>query len=70
MVRCHKEGIRKIAIGSKQSSGAVGLALGCTPGANIYNVHVKLSLLKVEERLTSSLLVFVKGLVESTELSV
>jgi hypothetical protein len=38
------------------------LGLGCTPRANINNMHVNLSWLKVEERLTSSLLVFVRGI--------
>ena len=33
-------------------------ALGCTHRANINNMHVNLSWLKVEERLTSSLLLF------------
>jgi hypothetical protein len=36
------------------------LALGCTQRANINNMHVNLSWLKVEERLTSSLLLFMR----------
>ena len=38
---------------------ATRLALKCTRRANINDMHVNLSWLKVEERLTSSLLVFV-----------
>ena len=38
------------------------LNLGCTQRANIYNMHVNLSWLKVEEKLTSSLLVFMRGI--------
>jgi hypothetical protein len=38
------------------------LALGCTQRANINNMHVNLPLLKVEDRLTSSLLVFMRGI--------
>jgi hypothetical protein len=38
---------------------AARLALGCTQRANINNMHVNLSWLKVEERLTSSLLLFI-----------
>jgi hypothetical protein len=45
---------------------AARLALGCTQRANINNMHVTLSWLKVEERLTSSLLVFMRG-IECTE---
>ena len=37
------------------------LALLCTQRANINNMHVNLSLLNVEKRLTSSLLVFMRG---------
>ena len=40
---------------------AAQLALGCTQRANINNMHVNLSWLKVEKRLTSSLLVFIRG---------
>ena len=39
---------------------AARLALGCTQRANINNIHVNLSLLEMEERLTSSLLVFMR----------
>ena len=39
---------------------AAQLTLGCTQRANINNMHVNLSWLKVQERLTSSLLVFVR----------
>ena len=38
------------------------MVLGCTQGVNINNMHVNLSWLKVEERLTSSLLVCVRGI--------
>ena len=41
---------------------AARLALGCTQRANINNMHVNLSWLKVEERLTSSLLLFMRGI--------
>jgi hypothetical protein len=41
---------------------AARLALGCTQRANINNMLVNLSWLKVEERLTSSLLVFIRGI--------
>ena len=41
---------------------AAQLALGCTQRANINNMHVNLSWLKVEEKLTSSILVFVRGI--------
>ena len=41
---------------------AAQLALGCTQRANINNMHVNLSWLKVEERLTSSLLLFMRGI--------
>jgi hypothetical protein len=41
---------------------AVRLALGCTQRANINDMHVNPSWLKVEERLTSSLLVLVRGI--------
>jgi hypothetical protein len=40
---------------------AARLALGRTQRANINSMHVGLSWLKVEERLTSSLLVFVRS---------
>ena len=40
---------------------AARLALGCTQRANINNIHVNLSWLKVE-RLTSSLLVFMRSI--------
>ena len=41
---------------------AAQLALGCTQRASINNILVNLSWLKVEERLTSSLLVFMRGI--------
>ena len=44
----------------KIAIGAAWLALGCKQRAKINNMH--LSWLKVEERLTSSLLVFVRGI--------
>ena len=51
---------------------AAQLALKCTQRANIINMHVNISWLKVEMRLASSLLIFVKGVeyAESTKLSV
>ena len=52
--RCHKEGLKKWQLAQ--------MALGCTQRANISNMHVNLSWLKVEERLTLSLLVFVRGI--------
>ena len=39
---------------------AAQLTLGCTQRANINNMHFNLSWLKVAERLTSSLLVFMR----------
>ena len=57
MVRCHKKGFRKNAIGSEQ-----GMTLVCTQRANINNMHVNLSWLKVKERMTSSLLLFMRGI--------
>jgi hypothetical protein len=50
VVRCYKEGPRKITIGSEQG-------ITCTRSTNINNMHVNLSWLKVENRLTLSLLV-------------
>jgi hypothetical protein len=44
---------------------AARLALGCTQRANINNMHVNLSWLKVEEIFTSSLLVFMRGMLIS-----
>ena len=41
---------------------AAQLVLGYTQRANINNMHVNLSWLKVEERLTSSLRVFMRGI--------
>ena len=41
---------------------AARLALKCTQRANINDMHVNLSWLKVEERLTASLLVIVRGI--------
>ena len=46
----------------KVQNRAARLALEFTQRANINNMHVNLSWLKVEERLTSSLLVFVRGI--------
>ena len=57
VVRCHEEGHLQLA-----QKRAARLALGCTQRANINNMHVNLSWLKVEERLTSSLPVFVRGI--------
>ena len=59
VVRCHKERHGKISIGQIK---AARLALGCTQRANINNMHVNLSWLKMEERLKASLLVFVRGI--------
>ena len=42
-------------------NSAARLVLKCTPRANINNMHVNLSWLNVEERLPSSILVFVRG---------
>jgi hypothetical protein len=56
VVRCHKEGKLQLA-----QNRVARLALGSTHRANINNMHVNLSWLKVEERLTSSL-VFVRGI--------
>ena len=58
VVRCHKKDLGKLQ--SAQNRAAL-LALGCTQRAN-NNMHVNLSWLKVEESLTSSLLVFVRGI--------
>jgi hypothetical protein len=55
VVRCHEEGLAIV------QNRAARLALECTHRANINNMHVNLPWLKVEERLTSSLLVFVRG---------
>jgi hypothetical protein len=54
------------------SNRAARLGLRCTQRANINIMHVNLSWLKVEERLTSSLLVFLRGIdmMWCTELSV
>ena len=43
-------------------TGQHGWPFGCTHRANMNNMHVDLSWLKVEERLTSSLLVFMRGI--------
>jgi hypothetical protein len=40
---------------------AAGIALRCTRRANVSSMNVSLSWLKVEKRLTASLLVFVRG---------
>ena len=40
---------------------AAHIVLRCTPRMNVNNIHVSLPWLKVEERLTASLLVFVRG---------
>ena len=57
-------GSTKKASGKLQLSQnrAAWLALGCTQRANINNMHISLSCLKVEERLTSSLLLFMRGI--------
>ena len=62
MVRYDKEGLRKSAMAQNR---AARLALECTQSANINDIHVNLSWLKVEERLTSSLLVFVRGMLNA-----
>ena len=58
-----RSGATKRYLGKLQlaQNRAARLALGCTQRANINNIHVNLSWLKVEERLTSSLLVFLRG---------
>jgi hypothetical protein len=58
MVKCHKEVHRQITVGPEQSSMA-GPSM-YTEGIN--DMHVNLSWLKVEERLTASILVFVRGI--------
>ena len=50
-----KRGLEKLQLAHNR---AARLALGCTQRANINNTHVNLSWLKVEERLTSSLLIY------------
>ena len=59
VVRGHKKYLGKLQM--TQNSTA-RLALGCTQRANNNNVHVNLSWLKVEERLTSSLLILMRGI--------
>ena len=63
-----------ITIGKLQltQERAARLALKCARRANINNMHVNLSWLKVEDRLTSILLVFVKriDMLNAPELSV
>ena len=54
VVRCHK--VKQLT-----QNRAVRLALKCTRRANINHMHVNISWLTVEERLTSSLLVFVRS---------
>ena len=54
-----KKDFRKLQLAQNR---AAQLALGCTQRANINNMHVNLSWLKVEERLTSSLLLFMRGI--------
>ena len=51
---------------------AAHIALRCTQRANVSNMHVSLSWHKVEERLTASLLVLVRGVdvLKVTKLSV
>ena len=58
VIRCHKERLRKIAIVSEQGSTA---GPWCIQRGNINDMHVNLSWLKVEERLTLSLIVLVRG---------
>jgi hypothetical protein len=55
----HKKDLGKLQLAQNR---AAWLALGCTQRANINNMRANLSWLKVEERLTSSLLVFVRGI--------
>jgi hypothetical protein len=57
-------GVTKKDLGKLQlaQNRAARLALGCTWRANINNMHVNLSWLKVEERWTSSLLLFMIGI--------
>jgi hypothetical protein len=58
VVRCHRRDLGKLQLAQNR---AAWLALGFTLRANINNMHVNISWLKVEEALTSSLLVFVRG---------
>ena len=48
-------------LGKLSQNRAARLTLKCTQRANINNMHVNLSRLKVKERWTSSLFVFVRG---------
>ena len=57
VVRCHKEGLTL----QLAQNRAARLALKCTLRANVNNMHVNLSWLKAEERLTSSLPVFARS---------
>ena len=57
VVRCNKTCKLQLA-----QNRAARMALGCTQGANINNMYVNLFWLKVEERLTSSLLLFMRGI--------
>ena len=59
VIRCHKEGLEKITIGQNRAARP---ALKSTKRANINNMHVNLSSFKVEEKLNSSLLVFVRSI--------
>ena len=54
-----KKDLRKLQLAQNR---AARLALGCTQRANTNNMHVNLSWLKVEERLISSLLLFMRGI--------
>jgi hypothetical protein len=55
-------GATKRDLGKLAQNSAAWLALGCSQRSNMNNMHVNLSWLKVEERLTPSLLVFVRGI--------
>ena len=57
-------GATQMDLGTLQlaQQSAAQLAFGCTQRANINKMYVNLSWLKVEERLTSSLLVFMSGI--------
>ena len=54
-----KKNLRKLQLAQNR---AARLAPGCTQRANINNIHVNLSWLKVEEILTSLLLLFMRGI--------
>ena len=60
----HTSGATKKDLGKLQlaQNRAARLPTGCTQRANINNMHVNISWLKVEKRLTSSLLLLMRGI--------